>query len=163
VDHGEDRIPCFTYVAGPHVKKAAEEEAGLQTIAFTYEEIARSLVPALASFNEPVGDGSARATWLLIRAARPRATVFLCGRGADEVLGGYRLSQDRFRLSALRLLCRLPIPFLDDAMRHFTNGDESEHRRKLALAHSRPAFAPVAARYLIHRPLPSCTLAGLLG
>jgi len=29
------------------------------------------------------------------------ATVFLCGHGGDEVLGGYRISQDRFRLALL--------------------------------------------------------------
>src|SRR6185369_10431805 len=66
------------------------------------EERVEQMVPAFASFTEPTGDGAALATWMLIRAARPETTVFLCGHGGDEVLGGYRLSQDRFRLAVLR-------------------------------------------------------------
>ena len=34
--------------------------------------------------------------------------MFLCGHGGDEVLGGYRLSQDRFRLDLLHQLAWLP-------------------------------------------------------
>ena len=65
------------------------------------------MVPAFGSLTEPLGDGAMLATWMLIRAARAGATVFLCGHGGDEVLGGYRLSQDRFRLAVLRRLAWL--------------------------------------------------------
>ena len=65
------------------------------------------MVPAFGSLTEPLGDGAMLATWMLIRAARAGATVFLCGHGGDEVLGGYRLSQDRFRLALLHRLAWL--------------------------------------------------------
>ena len=66
------------------------------------------MVPAFASLTEPVGDGAALATWLLVSGAREQATVFLCGHGGDEVLGGYWLSKDRFRLDLLRAVAWLP-------------------------------------------------------
>ncbi len=71
------------------------------------------MVPAFGSLTEPLGDGAMLATWMLIRAARSGATVFLCGHGGDEVLGGYRLSQDRFRLALLRRLACLPLGWVE--------------------------------------------------
>jgi len=139
------------------------EPLKVETITVTYDELARSVVPALTGLNEPIGDGSAVATWFLIHKARARATVFLCGQGADEILGGYRLSQDRFRLAMLRRLCKLPLPFLDRAMTHFVNGDESPASRRLSLARAPASLAPAVARFLIHRPLPSWALEGMLG
>jgi len=76
---------------------------------------------ALSTLTEPVGDGAALATWMLIHQARERATVFLCGHGGDEELGGYRLSQDRFRLQLLRGLRALPLAGTFD---RFLHGDE---------------------------------------
>jgi len=134
-----------------------------EAVSVTYDEMARCVAPALAGLNEPVGDGSALATWLLIRKVRPHATVFLCGHGGDEVLGGYRLSQDRFRLAALRRLSQLPLPFLNRAMAHFVNGEEPLAIRRQSLARAPARFAPAAARFLIHRPLPAWALEGLSG
>jgi len=134
-----------------------------EAITATYDELARSVVPALAGLNEPVGDGAALAIWLLIRKARPHATVFLCGQGADEILGGYRLSQDRFRLAVLRRFCKLPLPFLNRAMPHFVNGEESPAIRRVAMARTPAPLAPAVARFLIYRPLPAWALEGVLG
>ena len=140
-----------------------EAAPGIFHLRIGYEEIARSLLPALQSLNEPVGDGAALATWLLIRGIRSRATVFLCGHGADEVVGGYRLSQDRFRLSALRLLSGLPLPGLDRAVLLFSNGTEPARERRAALGRASASRAPAVARYLIHRPLPFRALEKLSG
>ena len=162
---------AFTYKATASTEgsdsEAGEPDVGetlkSDTITATYDELARSVVPALAGLNEPVGDGAALAIWMLIRKARPRATVFLCGQGADEVLGGYRLSQDRFRLAVLRRLCQLPLPFMDRAIPHFVNGEESPSIRRVALARAPAPFAPAVARFLIYRPLPAWALESLLG
>ena len=156
-----DTLPAVSSSNG----NAAGPESSLKSelIATTYDEMARCVVPALSGLNEPVGDGSAVATWQLIRKARPEATVFLCGQGADEVLGGYRLSQSRFRLALLRRLCRLPLPVLDRTMPHFVNGEEPPSVRRAALVASPAAFAPAAARFLIHRPLPASNLQDMLG
>jgi asparagine synthase (glutamine-hydrolysing) len=162
---------AFTYEVGHSSDGPALRAEGLgegvafrrEMIRVTFDEVARCVVPALAGLNEPVGDGSAPAIWLLIRKARPQATVFLCGQGGDEVLGGYRLSQDRFRLAALRNLCRFPLPFLDRAMPHFVNGEEPPSVRRRALAGTPACYAPAAARFLIHRPLPAAALESLMG
>jgi asparagine synthase (glutamine-hydrolysing) len=117
-------------------------------------ERVEKMVPAFASMTEPVGDGAALATWLLIRNARERATVFLCGHGGDEVLGGYRLSQDRFRLAVVRALARLPIALTRGALDRFLYGGETVNERRRALLGVPARKNPAAARYLIHRPLP---------
>jgi asparagine synthase (glutamine-hydrolysing) len=106
-----------------------------------------------AALTEPVGDFAALATWMLIRAARDRATVFLCGHGGDEILAGYHLSQDRFRLAALRRLAALPEAWVRAPLERFLYGDEPLAHRRAALRAAPPQGAPAAARYLIHRPL----------
>jgi asparagine synthase (glutamine-hydrolysing) len=126
------------------------------------EERMEKMVPAFASMTEPVGDGAALATWLLIRNARNKATVFLCGHGGDEVLGGYRLSQDRFRLAVLRALAVLPLALTRGILDRFLYGAEPLEARRRALLERPPRMAPAAARYLIHRPLPVADLAQLL-
>ena len=113
-----------------------------------------ALDTAFAALTEPVGDGASLATWLLIRGARERATVFLCGHGGDELLGGYRLSQDRFRLAALRRLAWLPGPLLERPLDRFLFGDGTVAMRR-AKCRALPAReAPAAASYLVDRPLP---------
>jgi asparagine synthase (glutamine-hydrolysing) len=116
-----------------------------------------------SALTEPVGDFAALATWMLIRGARGRATVFLCGHGGDELLGGYRLSQDRFRLAALRRAAAIPGPWLGAPLARFLYGDEPPAERRAAFHRAGPGMAPAAARYLIHRPLPPEQLRRLLG
>ena len=123
----------------------------------------RMMEPAFSSLNEPLGDGAALATWMLVRGARERATVFLCGHGGDELLGGYHLSQDRFRLSVLARLARIPGAWTSRAIDHFVYGAEeaaAKRERLLAVPASR---APEAARFIIHRPLPIGDLRELFG
>jgi len=112
------------------------------------------MIPAFASLTEPVGDGAALATWLLIRNAREQATVFLCGHGGDEVLGGYRLSQDRFRLAIVRGLAHLPIGVSGRVLDRFLYGAEPVDVRQRTLLNVPANRTPEAARYIIHRPLP---------
>jgi asparagine synthase (glutamine-hydrolysing) len=121
------------------------------------------MVTAFGSLTEPVGDGAALATWFLIRGARERATVFLCGHGGDEVLGGYRLSQDRFRLSALWRLAWLPEAWIRPVAERYLYGDESVKDRLARLRAARHRDVPAAARYLMHRPLPGADVASMLG
>ncbi len=121
-----------------------------------------TMLPAFASFGEPVGDGAALATWLLIRRAREQATVFLCGHGGDEVLGGYRLSQDRFRLAMAHQLARLPGDLSRPALDRVLNGAEPFPVRLERMRRASAARAPQAARYLIHRPLPVADVETLL-
>ena len=130
-------------------------------IRVTFDEISRDLEPALGSMAEPVGDGVVLATYHLIRQARNDATVFLAGHGADELLGGYRLSQDRFRLAAMRRLCRAPVPQFDTLIECYTNGDEPLRVRRAALVQATPEQVPEAAHYLIQRPLPASELRAL--
>ncbi len=162
-------VPTFTYQAvedpsgspGNGDGGVEETSPGRFLLSVTFEEMARSLLPALAGLNEPVGDGSALATWLLIKRIRSRATVFLCGHGADEILGGYRLSQDRFRLAALRILSRLHLPPVERAVMHFSNGGDPAAERTASLARASANLAPAVTRYLIHRPPPPGALRDL--
>jgi len=131
-----------------------EEHGEELNLLVTPGERIEKMVPAFASMTEPVGDGAALATWLLIRNARERATVFLCGHGGDEVLGGYRLSQDRFRLAVIRALARMPLGLTHRALDRFLYGAEPVAQRRRAVLQAPARMTPAAARYLIHRPLP---------
>jgi asparagine synthase (glutamine-hydrolysing) len=131
-------------------------------------EVSRSerieqMVPAFSCMTEPVGDGASLATWMLIRAARADATVFLCGHGGDEVVGGYRLSQDRFRLAVLRHLAWLPLAWMRAPLDRFLYGNEPLVERRRRLRGSPARLAPACARYLIHRPLPYDDIHQLFG
>lgn len=109
---------------------------------------------AFSRFTEPMGDGASLATWLLIRNAREHATVFVCGHGSDEVLGGYRLSQDRFRLQGMKWISWLPPITLRALFENKTFGPESADDRQRRFRRTPFRKLPEVARYLIHRPLP---------
>jgi len=152
-------IPSFTYTL-------RHEGSGLSTdttigngdvthLFVTPQDRLAQMVPALGSLTEPVGDGAALATWLLIKNARDRATVFLCGHGGDEVLGGYRLSQDRFRLAVLHALAHLPEGIIGKAVDRWVYGNEPIPKRRRALREAAAHRIPAVARYIIHRPLPT--------
>ncbi|MGH7872059.1 MAG: asparagine synthase (glutamine-hydrolyzing) [Candidatus Binatia bacterium] len=123
-------------------------------IAVSRAERVAQMIPAFDSLTEPVGDGAMLATWMLIHGARGTATVFLCGHGGDEVLGGYRMSQDRFRLAVLRRIAWLPLGWVGTPLDRFLNGSESIGVRRDRLREAPPFMAPAIARYLIHRRLP---------
>lgn len=123
----------------------------------------RMMEPAFASLNEPVGDAAALATWMLVRWARERATVFLCGHGGDELLGGYRLSQDRFRLVGLARLARIHGSWTAQVIDHFVYGAEPPAAKRARLLGLPASHTPEAARYIIHRPLAVGDLRELLG
>ena len=118
------------------------------------EELVEHLDEFCADLTEPVGDMAALATWMIIRSARTRATVFLCGHGGDEVLGGYRLSQDLFRLAMLRRLSALPSKWIAAAIRRHVNGGEELESLRRRLRDAAPAKVADAARFMIDRPLP---------
>jgi asparagine synthase (glutamine-hydrolysing) len=152
-------IPAYTFrLLNPESGKApAAPLPGSDPV--TDIEVSRAervaqMVPAFGSLTEPVGDGAMLATWMLIRAARAGATVFLCGHGGDEVLGGYHLSQDRFRLALLRRLAWLPLAWVGAPLDRFLYGSESVAERRQRLREAPASMAPAVARYLIHRPLP---------
>jgi asparagine synthase (glutamine-hydrolysing) len=154
--------PTYTYFVNMGSVLADEERSQpaadgadrSRLIRVSYEAIAREIEPALGALSEPVGDGAVLALYHLIRRARPEATVFLAGHGGDELLGGYRLSQDRFRLSLIRRFSGLPLPQVERVVATFTYGDGSLSDRRRRLARSSSARAPEAAHYLIQRPLP---------
>ena len=118
---------------------------------------------AFSKFTEPVGDGASLATWFLINGARPHATVFLCGHGGDEVTGGYRLSQERFRLQMMRRLWWPPLQWTGSLYERFHYGLESSAEKRRQLRQAPARFAPQVAHYLIHRPLPVSDVAALTG
>lgn len=159
-------LPTFTWTAEPDGPGLVPADRGPGTPpAWDLRVGARGrlehLREAFASFTEPLGDGASLATWLLIRNARPHATVFLCGHGADEVLGGYRLSQDLFRLAALRRIAWLPPATLELLVDNKVFGDESPAVRQRAVRRATADRVPAASRYLIHRPLPPADVAHL--
>ncbi len=152
-------VPCVTYrMVGAdrceETRRAAAGDDRLSDVLVTPQDRLVSLVPAFSGFTEPVGDGAALATWILIRRARSRATVFLSGSGGDEVLGGYRLDQDRLRLAAIRLFSWLPAGLLERVISRHTSGWEAPATRLLALRLVSPRRLPAVARYLVNRPLP---------
>ena len=159
-------VPCVRYLpvraARPDTPVPARNGGGLDVVVSAQERF-RQLVPAFSCFTEPVGDGAALALWLMIRAARAQATVFLCGSGGDEVLGGYRLDQDRLRLAAIHRFSWLPEPLLRRILVRHTFGAEPAAVRRLALRRAPGRLVPAVVRYLIHRPLPPGDLGELFG
>ena len=161
-------VPCFSYHAVSRREEIPADHTvvdGVVTtnIVLTPADRMAYIEPCFGSFTEPVGDGASLATWLLIRNARPHATVFLCGHGGDEILGGYRISQDRFRLALLHRLAWAPSRRAVDAYARYSYGDDTPASRRAALRHARAADVPAIARYLIHRPLPRPQIDDLFG
>ncbi|NIO12232.1 MAG: asparagine synthase (glutamine-hydrolyzing) [Deltaproteobacteria bacterium] len=158
VKQGRD-IPSYTYTLTQEASGLSPDPTQIRSdvtrLLVTPHDRLKQMVAALGSLSEPVGDGAALATWLLIKNARDRATVFLCGHGGDEVVGGYRLSQDRFRLAVLHLLANLPGKLVDNAVERWVYGNEPLEQRRNAIRKADPHRLPAAARYIIHRPLPT--------
>lgn len=162
------QVPAFTFLADQPATETVEvDPAGFDAKHYEIRVAAKdrlaSLEPAFAGFTEPVGDGASLATWLLIRGARDYATVFVCGHGADEVLGGYRLSQDRFRLGGMKAISWLWPPLLRALFDSKTFGAEPPDERQRRFRSIPWARVPEAARYLIHRPLPYEDVRELMG
>jgi asparagine synthase (glutamine-hydrolysing) len=157
-ERGKD-VPTFTFTP----TETASRTSGSEHVDFlvSAQERIEKMVPAFSSFTEPTGDGAALATWFLIRNGRSKATVFLCGHGGDEVLGGYRLSQDRFRLAVVRGLARLPLAWTRRVLERHLYGAEPVAERRRHLLQSPPNQAPDRARYIIHRPLPAADITSL--
>jgi asparagine synthase (glutamine-hydrolysing) len=161
-------LPSFTYAMtenDPGLFRLPPREALPEPFELRVDPRGRldHIAPAFSSFTEPLGDGASLATWLLIKNARAEATVFLCGHGADEIIGGYRLSQDRFRLAAIHRLAWLPPSMLDLLIENKVFGAEPAAVRQRAVWRARRRQVPAASRYLTHRPLPVEDLATLLG
>jgi asparagine synthase (glutamine-hydrolysing) len=141
----------------PAPSSPAEREStdsGAEPITCDRRAIVDNMEAALSGLTEPVGDGSLIPTWLMIRAARPRSTVLLCGHGGDEILGGYRMSQERFRFSVLRRVARLPLFLSAPVVACWTHGAGRVAVRRRAFARSSAKTWPATVPYLIHRPLP---------
>ncbi len=161
-------VPCFTYHAVSSAEEAPFDETvsgGVRTttLVVTAADRVRQIRPCFGSFSEPVGDGASLATWLLIKNARQHATVFLCGHGGDELFGGYRLSQDRFRLAAMHRFGWLPIAGVERAFARYTYGSETPAARRDAFRRASASDVPAIAHYLIHRPLPRSEVDALFG
>jgi len=161
-------VTCFTFrlrggdaanVPAPIVASGRE----LVDIEASQDELGREFDEFCSNLTEPVGDMAALPTWMIIRSGRSRATVFLCGHGGDEVLGGYWLSQDLFRLELLRRLAVLPAAWMRGTLRRYLNGAETVEVLGRRLRAASAAEAPTAARFLIDRPLPPEDVGNLIG
>ncbi len=129
------------------------QEGPIQIVEASRAARSRLMHEALGSVTEPVGDGALLATWLLLREASKSATVLLAGHGGDEVCGGYRLSQDRFRLSMLRYLARVSSRLGNGIYERYSYGAGSVAERRAALARSSARLVPAAAHFIVHQPL----------
>lgn len=158
---GGGALPSFSYVAHEGSVSVDDVGPGHTMVEVSNEERMNDLDQAFASLTEPVGDGVALATWQLVKRARSRATVFLCGHGGDEIAGGYRLNRDLLSLRGLHALRWFPSGFLRGLFPRSLNGLEpfAERMRRIRAATS--TSMPAAVRYLIHRPLPLTDLQGL--
>ena len=161
-------VTCFTFRLsdgdpGDVVAPIATRGRPVEDVVASRDELAGHFDEFCADLTEPVGDMAALATWMIIRSGRPRTTVFLCGHGGDEVLGGYRLSQDLFRLEMLRRLAVLPAAWIRSTLRRYVNGAEPVEVGRGRLRAATSAGAPAAARYLVDRPFPAADVGDLSG
>lgn len=153
---------CFTFdAADAHAKVAAPRvDAGPHTtvVRASADERMELIRNTFRSFTEPVGDGASVATWTLIRRAREHATVFLCGHGGDELLGGYWLSKDRYRLASLDRFAFLPARWLRGRLSRLANGTETTEGLLQRLRERPHRRSPEAVRYMINRALSTAEL-----
>ncbi len=155
VELGKD-IPCYMFVTEESLHDGKVEglsAANITPLKVGATQRMQEMLPAFEALNEPTGDGVAMATWQLVRNARPHATVFLCGHGGDEIMGGYRLNRDLLRLKLLRRMASFPGPWGDALYQKYVNGGESAEMKRRRLRGIRDTEIPQAARYMIHRPL----------
>jgi asparagine synthase (glutamine-hydrolysing) len=146
-------------------KSVAATVPGIEStvLDFTPDDVRARMDHVLARQTEPVGDLAALATTVLIERARAQTTVFLCGHGGDEILGGYRFSQDRFRLAALHAFGRWPLPPVRRGLARHLFGEEPLPARIARFLDGPANRAPGAARFLIQRPVSGDELARLFG
>jgi asparagine synthase (glutamine-hydrolysing) len=160
-ERSQTTLPCFTFVAQEDRGTSLDASNGPsfgQPVVISMEDRLADLEPALQSLTEPVGDGVAIATWQLVRRCRSEATVFLCGHGGDEIMGGYRMDQDLFRLRLVHRASRMRLPVPASTIERYVNGYEPTSLKRSRLASANARHAPHAARYSIHRPLPNADL-----
>ncbi|MGH2571485.1 MAG: asparagine synthase (glutamine-hydrolyzing) [bacterium] len=150
---GGSSVRSLSYVADDQPMEQPASQRQHRTIRVGDEERLEDLVPALRALSEPTGDGVAVATWQLVRAGRPDATVFLCGHGGDEIMGGYDLNKALFRLRLAHRLRWLPAALLERPLERTLHGMEPFDERLRRLRRVHRAAAPDAARFLIHKPL----------
>lgn len=158
----EDGLPSISYRAHEGSIDADVSYPDRHTfVEVSNDERLAELDPAFAALTEPVGDGVALATWQLVRRAREHATVFLCGHGGDEVLGGYRLNRDLLSMRTLHAVRGMPRGLLQSVFPRMLNRPEpvAEPIRRVRAA-TRDSM-PAAVRYLIHRPLADADLRAL--
>lgn len=159
-------VPALTFTPVPgrgQPRLGETSSGGAIPVRVPVSERVDSMVPAFASLTEPVGDGAALATWLLVGGARERATVFLCGHGGDEILGGYRLNYDRFRVALLSALRWLPADWVRHDVERYVHGDAPFAARWGGLRRVPQSRIPDAARYLVHRPLEAADVREIFG
>lgn len=101
----------------PFARQTAQALGIAHEVRYLTEEDALAAVPrALLAYDEPFGDSSSIATWLLAKTVASTHKVALAGDGGDEVFAGYRKHQV---LRVRALVDRLPgaRPLLREALR----------------------------------------------
>lgn len=165
LEHGGHNTRHFTFRSAETASEQPVVSRSERTMRIDVPRRARieCLHDALAALSEPVGDGAALASWFVLREARHEAIVLLTGHGGDEVCGGYRFSQDRFRLALLHRAARWRLRLATAAYERYTHGAAAVAERRRALGACRANQVPAIARFMIHQPLPLAEVIALRG